>query len=82
MADNLGSVEDVVVEVLSNCTGLDTKRIKSLYVLDGMSIDSLDKVEICMTLEEEFEMSISDLEMDAWENIGDIVRTCAKGREE
>jgi acyl carrier protein len=42
---------------------------------DDLSADSLDMVELCMAVEEEFEIDITDEQMQVWETVSDIYKT-------
>jgi acyl carrier protein len=42
------------------------------HLIDDCGLDSLDTVEICMALEEEFDVEISDVEMEDTETFGDL----------
>lgn len=42
---------------------------------DDLGADSLDEVELCMALEEEFQVEITDDEAEGWKTPGDMLRT-------
>lgn len=43
-------------------------------ITDDLGADSLDVVDMVMSLEEEFDMEIPDEEIEAMKTVGDIVR--------
>lgn len=43
-------------------------------LMDDLAMDSLDRVEIAITLEEEFGIEIDD-ETDHWQAVGDVVKS-------
>ena len=42
---------------------------------EDLGADSLDTVELCMAIEEEFETEITDEQMQVWETVSDIYKT-------
>ena len=44
-----------------------------------LGADSLDEVELCMVIEEEFNIEITDEDVDGWKTAGDILR-CVEGK--
>lgn len=42
-------------------------------LMEDLEADSLDAVEIMMSLEDEFEITVSDEDAESFKNIGDIV---------
>jgi acyl carrier protein len=66
---------DRIRRVLSDNLGVDEEEFKlNADLRDDLSADELDFVEICMALEEEFGIEISDDDVDTWKTFGDIVR--------
>jgi acyl carrier protein len=43
-----------------------------------LGLDSLDVVELCMEVEREFDIQISDVEVESWQTIEDIIKTVEK----
>lgn len=41
-------------------------------IVDDLKMDSLDCIEILMTIEEEFDLEISDEDAEKWKTVGDI----------
>jgi acyl carrier protein len=65
-----------VVEVIEEQNGiLDRKKIKpESRLTEDLELDSLDKVELVMALEERFELIISDEDADRCVTVGDIMK--------
>jgi acyl carrier protein len=47
------------------------------HLVDDLCCDSLDVVELCMAVEEEFEIEIPDADYEAWRTVGDIEKYLA-----
>lgn len=64
-------VKEIVVEQL----GVDENLVKEeATFIDDLSADSLDIVELVMSLEEAFEMEIPDTEAEKIVTVGDVVQ--------
>ncbi|MEL6809104.1 MAG: acyl carrier protein [Pseudomonadota bacterium] len=48
-----------------------------LRLVQDLEIDSLDRVELCMAVEEEFGIDIPDEAVEAWQTVGDVFATVA-----
>ena len=62
-------VKAIVVEQL----GVEEKVIKEANFVDDLAADSLDIVELVMSIEEEFDIEIDDSEAEKIVTIGDVV---------
>ena len=63
-------VKNIVAEQL----GADVEKITlETSMMKDLEADSLDAVEIMMSLEDEFEVTIPDEDAEGFKNIGDIV---------
>ena len=74
-------MKDRIIELLSRKAVM----LKELIVLeteieDDIGLDSLDKVELCMELEEEFDINIPDEDMDKFVTVGDIIEFVEKAK--
>ena len=58
--------------------GVDTLA-DDLELVDDLSMDSLDCVELIMAFEEEFGIEIPDEDAEGWKTVGDVV-TYLKGK--
>ena len=64
-------IKQIIVEQ-SVC---DEEDIKLETEIDDLKLDSLDKIELLMTLEEEFNVEISDEKAELLKTVADIVKT-------
>jgi len=67
-------VEDKVKSIIAEQLELDIDSITLETTFEEIDADSLDIVELVMTLEEEFELEISDEEIEQIKTVGDVVR--------
>ena len=64
-----------VKEIVVTQLGVDEKLVKEeATFIDDLSADSLDIVELVMSLEEAFEMEIPDTEAEKIVTVGDVVQ--------
>ncbi len=64
-----------VVGIIVDQLGVENEGITmETSLMDDLEADSLDAVEIIMSLEDEFDMEIPDTEAENFKSIGDIVR--------
>ena len=72
-------VFDKVKEILVNDLSLDEADIKmEASLLDDLNVDSLDVFEVVMSLEEKFEIEISNEDIEDIKTVGDIVKYIEK----
>ena len=63
-----------VIKILSDQLGIDEARIaKDTDIMETLGADSLDIVEMIMTIEEEFGVTISDEVVSGFKTVGDVV---------
>ena len=63
-----------VKEIVANQLNVDPKEVtENASLIDDLGADSLDTVELMISLEEEFEIDISDEEAEKLKTIGDVV---------
>ena len=43
-----------------------------------LALDSLDRVDLTVTLEKEFDIKIDDAALEEWQTVGDVVKTMEK----
>lgn len=68
------SIEDKVKSIISDQLEVDLNRISMETTFEDIDADSLDIVELVMALEEEFDLEISDQEIENIKTIGDVVQ--------
>ncbi len=62
-------IKSMIVEQL----GVEEGEVKLETTFEDLDADSLDIVELIMALEEEFELEISDEEVEKIKTVGDVV---------
>ncbi|HHX77406.1 MAG TPA: acyl carrier protein [Firmicutes bacterium] len=62
-----------VKSLVSEQLGVDESEITLDTSFDSLDADSLDIVELVMALEEEFDLEISDEEVEKIKTVGDVV---------
>jgi acyl carrier protein len=63
-----------VRKCIVDCAGVDENAVNTDATLYGdLDLDSLDEVDLAITLEEEFGIEISDEQIEASFTVGDIV---------
>ncbi len=71
---NPDAIFEKVKEVIVDQLGVEEENIKlDTSFIDDLSADSLDIVELIMTLEEEFDIQIPDDEAEKISTVGDVV---------
>lgn len=77
------NIPNRIRSVISEITNLSTEDLNdSSKLIDDCNLDSLDIVEICMGLEEEFGIEIADTEMEEAETFGGIVQLIERSVQE
>ena len=72
---------DKIKELLANQLNIDKSNItESSKIVDDLGADSLDVVELLMTLEDEFGISVSDEEALEIKTVGDIAKIIEKNK--
>jgi len=66
-----------VMDIVLDFTNLDASEITPETIIDEF-LDSLDKVEITVQIERKLNCHISDLEVEEWETVSDIVDSYLK----
>ncbi len=67
------SVEAKVKAIVSEQLEVDLNNLTAETTFEEIDADSLDIVELVMALEEEFDLEISDQEIENIKTIGDII---------
>lgn len=72
-------VFEKVKEIIIDHLGADEADVKmEASLVDDLKADSLDTVEMIMSLEEEFQIDIEDSEAESLKTVGDAVRFIAE----
>ena len=70
-------IQKIVAELLS----VDTEEVTlSARLVEDLNADSLDAVELAMALEEHFEITVEDEEIERMHSVSDIVETITRHR--
>jgi acyl carrier protein len=69
------SIEERVRSIIVDQLAVDaTKVSQTASFIDDLGADSLDIVELVMTMEEEFDLDIPDEEAEKMKTVGDVVK--------
>lgn len=68
------SIEAKVKKLIANQLEAAVDKLSMETTFEDIDADSLDIVELVMALEEEFDLEISDKEIENIKTVGDIVR--------
>ena len=72
--ESLMSIEDKVRKIIAEKLSVDLKEvIPEASFVDDLGADSLDLVELIMTMEEEFDIDISDEDAEKLESVKDAI---------
>ncbi|HEX2937370.1 MAG TPA: acyl carrier protein [Ruminiclostridium sp.] len=68
-------VFEKVRSILVGQLGIDEEKVKmDASIVDDLGADSLDVVDLIMSLEEEFDVEIPDEDVENMKSVGDIVK--------
>ncbi len=62
-----------IKEIISEQTGIEEEKLSESTTIEDVMADSLDTVEMLMSIEESFDMDIPDSDAEKFTNIGDLV---------
>lgn len=68
------SIEDQVKAIIADQLEVDRNKLTGDTTFEDIDADSLDIVELVMALEEEFDLEISDQEIENIKTVGDVVK--------
>lgn len=69
------SVQDRVKTIIVDQLAVDAGKVTpTASFIDDLGADSLDIVELVMTMEEEFDLDIPDEEAEKMKTVGDVVK--------
>ena len=65
---------DTTRRLIADHLGFDVVTDDQNLVAD-LALDSLDRVDLTVTLEQEFDIKIDDAALEGWQTVGDVVKT-------
>ena len=69
------NIEERVRTIICDQLAVDAEKVtQTASFIDDLGADSLDIVELVMTMEEEFDMDIPDEEAEKLKTVGDVVK--------
>ena len=71
------STADTTRHLIADHLGFDAVTDDQNLVAD-LALDSLDRVDLTVTLEREFGIKIDDAALEEWQTVGDVVKTMEK----
>lgn len=71
------STADTTRILIADHLGFDAVTDDQNLVAD-LALDSLDRVDLTVTLEQEFDIKIDDAALEEWQTVGDVVKTVEK----
>lgn len=64
-----------ITKIIAEQAGVNPDLITPESTFDKLALDSLDKVEVAMAIEEEFNLGeLSDSDYSSWDDVGDIIK--------
>ncbi|MBI1262954.1 MAG: acyl carrier protein [Rhizobiales bacterium] len=66
-------LREIIAECITGCPVAPEEMTHEMTLVADLGCDSLDRIEMAMTLEEKFELRIDDEVIDQFESVGDIV---------
>ncbi len=68
------SIENKIINIISDKLGIDENEVvPDASFINDLGADSLDLVELIMTMEEEFDIEISDDEAEKLVTVNDVI---------
>ncbi len=68
------NIETRVKEIISKQFGMKPEEVTLEKLFSEFSADSLDQLELVMEFEDEFDMTISDEDLEKIKTVGDIIK--------
>ena len=68
------STADTTRHLIADHLGFDAVTDDQNLVAD-LALDSLDRVDLTVTLEREFDIKIDDAALEEWQTVGDVVKS-------
>lgn len=68
-------IEDKVKDAICHVLGIERSELKADTSFEhDLDIDSVDAIDLVMEIEDEFDISVSDRDMQYLKTVGDVVR--------
>lgn len=78
MTTNVTNVEDRVKNIIVDQLAVEAEKVNpTASFIEDLGADSLDIVELVMTMEEEFDLDIPDEDAEKMKTVGDVVKYIA-----
>lgn len=70
-----------VCRIITELLGIDEAEVTpGARLIEDLNADSLDAVELAMSLEEHFEITVEDEEVERMQTVSDVIETIKKHR--
>ena len=67
-------IEDRIVRVIATQLDMDTEEVEfGSFLMDDLGADPYDLEELANVLSEEFDVDISEEDVEAWETVSDVI---------
>lgn len=70
---NIEEQKAVIISLVSEQSGVPVKDIQSNHTLEHLNMDSLDIIELCMIIEDHYEIEIPDRLSLAWTTVQSVI---------
>lgn len=75
----MANVDERLKQAVAEIAGMPVEKVQSLHsFVDDLGLDSLDRVEVVMKIEEEFGIEVSDDDAERLQTVADAVRYVEK----
>lgn len=75
------TIADQVRQIIGKHLGCEPHRVTDDAELrDDLGADGLDSVELAMKVEEAFDITLTDDEVERWETVGDVIASVERRR--
>lgn len=70
----MSTIEQRIIKIISEQLGAEERDVKSeSHIVNHLGADSLDEVELVMSIEDEFDIEISNSDAEAAKTVQDII---------
>jgi acyl carrier protein len=72
-------IKSKVVEIFVDLLGVSADEVtEDARLIEDLAVDSLDAVELSLTLEEQFSLSVEDYEIEQLQTVSDVIELIQK----